>query len=150
MSTEEATPAPEAAAEAAADAAPETQSPPTLRATTFDDAAFTMAEPLPPSLPDLPPEPHVAPTVTPTNVAAAVPLSPATAQFLNVVTTPPPTASQPLLMSELLETGGASVVRRVFSMIGLVVMAVFLGATMAGAVAGIGLLITLAAHHAGG
>jgi hypothetical protein len=60
--------------------------------------------------------------------------------------TPLPTP-HPMLVGEL-ETGGAGVIRRVFSFIALIVMAVFIGATIAGAVAGIALLITLAAQHA--
>ena len=134
MSTEEASPA--------AELTPAVEAPPTLRAPTFDEVAFAVAQPLPPSLPDLPPPPHPDTATVTTVTAVSVPLPPAT--------TAPPTPSQPLLVSELLETGGASVARRVFSLIGLVLMAVFLGATIAGAVAGLGLLITLAAQHAGG
>jgi hypothetical protein len=69
---------------------------------------------------------------------------------LQMVPAPPPAAAtaQPMLVSDILDTGGASIIRRIFSFIGLVLMAILIGATLAGAVAGIGLLITLAAQHA--
>jgi hypothetical protein len=56
-----------------------------------------------------------------------------------------PAAHQPRTVR--LEDNRTSVLRRVLSFLGLIFMAVFLGAAIAGAIAGTGLLITLAVQH---
>ncbi len=100
--------------------APLPESPPTLRVPVFNDPAFTMAEPLPPAL--------LEPPAPPATVAVVTPPPPAPSPAPAPTAPAPAPARQPQLVSEQLETGGASVVRRVFSFIGLVLWAVFLGA----------------------
>jgi hypothetical protein len=57
-----------------------------------------------------------------------------------------PAEAAPLPIGRV-DNGRPSILRRILSFVALVFMAVFLGASLAGIVAGIGLLITLAAQH---